>query len=429
LTPTVLKMARIDFHNSDIETLAEPLELMRTPEKTVIAPNRIVYQPMEGNDALEDGGPGEVTISRYIKRAEGHAGIDFFEAVAVSPSARARENQLVINESTRSGFESLIKKYRERNQATPILFQLTHSGMFALKPVSPYSPQNRDASLLTDADMEKIQQDFVNAARIAYECGADGIDFKHCHGYLCGSMLGSANIKRSEWRWGGDTIGERSVFFARTLKMMMEAVSPDRFLYTLRLSAFEGLPGGFGARNAETVETAETAEEDGSYKELKAFCRIAEENGIRLINQSAGVPDMTPHLVRPTDENPGVFFDHQKYAAIIKETVGIPVIGSAYSYLRDGRNNLPGEDPVVRNIVSLGSRAVRENKVDFIGIGRQSMADPHFAVKLFSKRWDEINWDLACNKCAVSLRAGIHAGCAVYDPYYKNLQKQENGRD
>jgi len=140
-----------------------------------------------------------------------------------------------------------------------------------------------------------------------------------------------------------------------------------------------------------------------------------EAAGVLLINQSAGVPDLTPELVRQTNDAPGGFFGHQRLAEVIRGAVGIPVVGSGYSYPKAGRNRLPGEPPE-KNIVTLGGRAIREGRVDMIGVGRQSLADPGFASKLLTGRFDEIAWDTSCNRCAIALRSGIPVGCVTHDP-------------
>src|SRR5208283_2560323 len=64
------------------------------------APNRIVNQPMECNDADEMGNPTERTFDRYRKLAEGGAGIIFLEALTITQESRARKNQLGIYEKT-----------------------------------------------------------------------------------------------------------------------------------------------------------------------------------------------------------------------------------------------------------------------------------------------------------------------------------------
>ncbi|MHC4472295.1 MAG: oxidoreductase [Planctomycetota bacterium] len=411
---------RFEHDPADLEALAEPVVLLDSERRRIVARNRIVYQPMEGNDALPGGGPSPVTIARYLERAKGGAGIDHVEAVAISREAKARGDQLVLDESTRGGFERLVAEYRSENDATPLLVQLTHSGRFAEDPVTPYPLEGSAARPLTDADMERIREDLVRATRLAFECGADGIDFKHCHGYLFGAMLGPANRARPGWSLGGETIEERARFFVETTARMMDEVPADRFLYTVRLSAFEGIRGGFGSRDAES------AEEDETHAELRELVRILARAGVRLINQSAGVPDITPLLVRQTNENPRAFFEQQRRAQTIKSAVSVPVVGSGYSYLKAGNNKLPGRRSE-KHIVALGGKAIREGRVDLIGIGRQSLSEPLFATKLLAGDFAEIRWDTSCNRCAVSLRSGIHTGCVTYDRHYSDLfESREN---
>ena len=66
--------------------------------------------------------------------------------------------------------------------------------------------------------------------------------------------------------------------------------------------------------------------------------------------------------------------------------------------------------------MTLGGRAVREGRVDMIGIGRQSLADPRFAAKLLAGDAESIQWDTSCNRCAIAMRSGIPAACATHDP-------------
>lgn len=398
------------YDADDLAALASPLVLLESAGHTLTASNRIAYQPMEGNDAEADGAPSPATLARYEARAAGGAGLDIVEAVAVTPGGRARASQLLLTDATRAAFERLVAAYRAKNASTPLLVQLTHSGRFAREPVSPYAIEDGEARLLQDGDLERVREAFVRAARLVFECGADGIDFKHCHGYLGGALLGPANRARKGWRYGGESLAERTRFLVETLRAMREVVPTDRFLCMVRLSAYEGTVGGFGSLGPDT------AEEDESAEELRALAEILVREGVRLIGASAGVPELTPHLVRQTNKQPGGFRRLQHYAAVLRQASGLPVVGSGYSYLRAGNNRLPGDDPREKNLVTLGGRAVREGRADFVGIGRQALADPRFATLLLSGRADEIHWDTACNRCAVALRTGHPARCATYDP-------------
>jgi 2,4-dienoyl-CoA reductase-like NADH-dependent reductase (Old Yellow Enzyme family) len=92
------------------------------------APNRIVNQPMECNDADELGNPTDLTFDRYRKLAEGGAGIIIVEALTITQESRARKNQLGIYEKTAPLLERLVKEMRGINSKSLILFQITHSG-------------------------------------------------------------------------------------------------------------------------------------------------------------------------------------------------------------------------------------------------------------------------------------------------------------
>ncbi len=67
---------KIEYDEADLEALARPITLLDTEARKIVAPNRIVYQPMEGNDAEADGSPSPLTLSRYLERANGFAGLD-----------------------------------------------------------------------------------------------------------------------------------------------------------------------------------------------------------------------------------------------------------------------------------------------------------------------------------------------------------------
>src|SRR6267142_2453709 len=83
-------------------------------------------------------------------------------------------------------------------------FQLTHSGRFCrptdqarLVPRVAYRHPildqkfsvTSDAQILTDSEVEVLIEDYIRAARIAWEAGADFVDIKHCHGYLLHEFL------------------------------------------------------------------------------------------------------------------------------------------------------------------------------------------------------------------------------------------------
>lgn len=382
-----------------------------------VAPNRIVNQPMECNDGDPYGNPTELTFKRYRRLAEGGAGIIFIESLTFTYESRARKNQLKISEETAEGLEKLVREMREINPRSLILFQITHSGRYSgpnfSKVVSVYPTGDPTVHLLTEKEIEEISQGFVKAALIAKQVGADGIDFKHCHGYLCGEMLRPANQRAD--RFGG-SFENRTRFLRETTEQMKKVTGDDGFLIGVRYSVYEGIPGGFGTPGPEEVE------EDLS--EPLRFAKMIEEMGMDFINISAGIPAITPEIVRPTKKYPEGVYRHFGWAKAVKQLVNIPVIGSGYSYLRDGKNDLKEPDPLKKSFLYWAEKNLKDGKVDLVGIGRQSLADPLFARKILSGNLDQIHYCTACGGCSVLLSSQKEVGCTIYDEYYKEVLKK-----
>jgi 2,4-dienoyl-CoA reductase-like NADH-dependent reductase (Old Yellow Enzyme family) len=395
-----------------LEMLSSPIQVGKRT-----AANRIVNQPMECNDADSEGNPSDLTFQRYRNLAEGGAGIIVVESLTLSYESRARKNQLKISEETAKGLERLVKEMREVNSKSLILFQINHSGRISgaafSKVVSLYPTGDPKVHLLTEKEIVEIGEKFVRAAVIAKQVGADGVDFKHCHGYLCGEMLRPANTRSD--RYGG-SFENRTNFFKETAEKMKKAVRDENFLMGARYSFYEGIPGGFGTSGPEEVE-------EDLFEPLR-FARIVEETGMDFINVSAGIPAVTPEIVRPTKNFPEGVYRHFGWTNAVKKVVKIPVIGSGYSYLRDGKNDLKNPDPSKKSFLYWAEKKLKDGGVDLVGIGRQSLADPLFAKKILSEGATEINFCIACGGCSVLLVSQNQVGCTIYNPYYKKILRQ-----
>ena len=395
------------------------LEILSSPIRigSKRAPNRIVNQPMECNDGDASGNPTELTLRRYRSLAEGGAGIIFVESLTISYESRARKNQLKIAEDTAWGLEKLVKEMRERNSESLILFQINHSGQLSQaafsKVVSPYPTGDPNIHVLTEDEIDHIGTQFAQAALISKQVGADGIDLKHCHGYLCGEIMRPANTRPGRY---GETFENRMRFFRETMEKTKKAVNDDSFLTGVRYSFYEGIPGGFGTAGPQKVI------EDSS--EPLAFAKMVEEMGMDYINVSAGIPPITPEIVRPTKNFPEGVYRHFGWTKAVKDLLKIPVIGSGYSYLRDGKNNLKEPDPSKKNFTYWAEKNLKDDLVDLVGIGRQSYADPLFARKFLRGELDSVNFCTACGGCSALLTSQHEVGCTLYDRYYRDVLRR-----
>jgi 2,4-dienoyl-CoA reductase-like NADH-dependent reductase (Old Yellow Enzyme family) len=397
--------------NCEMETLtiSSPISIGK---KT--APNRIVFQPMECNDADPSGDPSELTMKRYRRFAEGGAGIIFSESLTLTTESRARKSQMAITEQNAEGLARLIKEMREVNQDSLVLFQLNQSGRLSeaafSKVISVYATGDPEIHVLTEEEIEKISSNFVKAAVIAKQVGANGIDFKHCHGYVCTEMIQPANTRND--RYGG-SFENRTRFFRETAGRMKTALDDDSFLLGVRFNFYDGVTGGFGTAGPDEVV------ED--FTEPLAFSKLMDDVGMHYINVSAGVAGS--EITQPSNKYPEGVYRLFGWAQAVKEAVSIPVIGSGYTYLRNGKNKLPEPNEEKKSFLYWAEKNIRDGNVDMVGVGRQSLADPLFPKKILAGESKEVNYCTICDRCLELMFAQKVVGCAVYDKYYRDLYR------
>ena len=353
--------------------------------------NRFVAQPMEGNDANQ-GAVSERTLSRYRTLAEGQWGIIIVEAISISPHSLARKDQLVIDRSKLGGYAKLVQEMKSIAPDTVVLLQITHSGRKSGKefsePVAAYEPTD-GARLLSSEDLRQIQHDFVESVLLAQEAGADGVDFKLCHGYLGCELLRPANIRADEW---GGSFENRTRMLRESVQAIRERMKPDGFLLGSRISCYEGIRGGCGTRAADDIV------EDLS--EMDELIRLLGTLEFDYLNVSAGIPGLTSEITRPTPGSKLMYLHQFRYARAAKAVAGaMPVIGSAYSVLK-------------AEALDAAEENIGRGDVDFVGWGRQTLADPCFPAKV--KAGLEVDYCKLCSGCSKLMVEQKPVGCIFF---------------
>jgi 2,4-dienoyl-CoA reductase-like NADH-dependent reductase (Old Yellow Enzyme family) len=388
--------------------------------------NRFFMQAMECTDADTEGNPSDLTYKRYENLFRGEAGMVSLEAITITDKNRSRLNQLFIMPKNQKPLEVFVKKLKEINPKTLFIFQLTHSGELSnpefskrvsVKPLPTY-----DAEIMTEEHFDKIMDDFVLAAKIAYDAGADGIDMKFCHGYLGSQILRPYNDRK--WKYGGPWENRRQ--FAYDLYERIQKAVPDKnFLIGSKISVWEGFPGGFGTAGPDTPVI--------DYTEPIDLVQGLEERGAQYFIQSAGSPSITISLTQADKTAPYFAYLHQTFSKVLrdnlkKETV---VIGSNYSSFRDGKNKLCAVTKEDSSMFGYGAKNIQTGITDMIGLGRQSFADPLLPRKLREGHEDEINWCSVCDNCLELLIQQRPIGCCTYNKYYTDIliqTRKEKGR-
>ena len=146
--------------------------------------NRFAIHPMEGCDGTLDGAPDELTFRRWARFGGGGAKLLWGEAVAIDRDARANTRQLLLSESNLPALEQMVGLARgEHGPAGDFLIglQLTHSGRWSYPTpvVMFHDPALRNnGRIITDAELDRLQDRYVQAARRARDLGVDFIDIK-----------------------------------------------------------------------------------------------------------------------------------------------------------------------------------------------------------------------------------------------------------
>ena len=388
------------------------------------APNRIAVNAMECCDSDEEGNPTDKTYRRYRRLFEGGAGVVVLEAITVTYESRGREMQLSVEPRNEKALTKFVKEMKSINDKTLFFWQLTHSGELShpdfskrvcVKPLEGFGGEQVD-----EGYMEKTIDQFVTAAKIAHNAGADGVDFKNCHGYLGSQLVRPYNDRN--WKYGG-SFENRTRFTYEVYERIHKEIKDPNFIVGSKVSFWEGFPGGQGspAPDSPMLDLTE------SIKLVKGM----EERGAKFIMVSAGSPSITLALSQPDRLIPDDVYLHFTFQKAAREALKkeITVIGSAYSVLRNGKNNLQAVEEEKASLLYWGDKNIRDGVTDMVAIGRQSLADPYMPKKVQEGKPEEVKWCTACDNCIELLIRQMNVGCTTYEKEYTEALKKQREKE
>ncbi|MDL2236438.1 2,4-dienoyl-CoA reductase [Christensenellaceae bacterium OttesenSCG-928-K19] len=393
------------------------------------APNRFVINAMECCDATPDGGFSERSLERYWNLAKGQAGVVVFESITMQYDSRARDMQIALRKDNPTNIEEwrkFIKDFKALNPDSLLIVQLNHSGEISgggdqkrvcVKPLHGFG-----GDLVTDEYVDNTIDEFVEASKILYDLGADGVDLKFCHGYFGSQILRPYNDRK--WKYGG-AWENRSRFAFDMTEKVRKLIPDENFLIGSKVSMWEGFPGGQGSAGPDTAVMDLTESLD--------LCKGLEERGASFILESTGAPSITMALHMPEKGKADDVYLHFSMANWIKKAVSkdMCVMGGAYSVLNKGKNTLQAVQPEWNSMFHWGNYNIEKGYCDMIALGRQSLADPLLPKKYLEDKEDDIKWCTACDSCVELLIRQQNVGCVVHNKPYTQILKDvraEKGR-
>lgn len=327
--------------------------------KDVELRNRIAVPPMCQYMAT-NGLANDWHRAHYASLARGGSGLVIVEATAVAPEGRITPHCLGLwNDAQAEQLRSIAAAIKAAGAVPGI--QIAHAGRKASanipwegddhipegdargwQPIAPSAKAfggllPRVPTEMTIADIQRVQQNFVDATRRALEAGFEWLELHFAHGYLAQSFTSIHSNLRTD-AYGG-TLENRGRFTRETLAAVRQAW-PEHLPLTARFGVLE-----FDGQDEQTL--SESIQLVNDWKQL----------GLDMLSVSIGFS--TPEAKIPW--GPAFL---APIAQRVRNEAGIPV-SSAWGF----------------GAPDLADQAIRNEQLDIAMIGRAHLENPHWTYQ------------------------------------------------
>ncbi|MBS0573389.1 MAG: NADH:flavin oxidoreductase [Proteobacteria bacterium] len=333
----------------------------------------------------EDGMPKERYRAYHVERARAGIALTMTagSAVVSRDSPPAFGNLLVYRDEVVPWLRDLADACHEHG--TAVMIQLTHLGwrtrwdegdwLPSVSPSHAREPAHRAfPKKLEDWDIERIIEDYADAAERMQAAGLDGIELQ-AYGHLIDAFW-SPLANRLDGPYGGDTLDNRMRFSLDVLRAVRGRVGPD-FIVGMRYTADTTIPGGLDRQ--EGINVTRALQDSG----MVDFLNIIRGHTAT----DAALTDVIP--IQGMASAP-----HLDFAGEIRAMTGMPTFHAA---------RIP-DVPTARHAIASG-------KLDMVGMTRAHIADPHIVRRIVEGREDEIRPCVGANYCLDRIYQGGSAFC------------------
>ena len=407
-----------------IEDLHRSSRLLAQSRQVVgrTACNRFCVQPSSRSMANADGSAGPSTLEVWERAGASTAGLIWCGTeLAVHESGKISRDQMYQNsdiDMPRS-LRELIRACRagvastgEDPDSRIIGLQLNHAGRFARSDDVSRPPsmahhhpqlaiitdQPSDMPLLTDDQLKRIRDQFIQAANLAQSAGFDFVSLNCSHGYLLHELL-AARTRHGDY---GGSFDNR----CRLLREIIEGIQQNVQGLSLgvQLSVTDRPPYH---RNPDTGEGCQIPRDEGKWPygfgmsehdpdkadlfEPFALLAMLQIMKIRLVNVTIGSPAYCRHA-----QAPGTAADQCGYGPPVNPLDGVRrhieatrackqrypdlnIIGNGYSWLQ-------------QYLPNVAAMEIEDHHADFIGLGRIMQAYPTMPRDLLGHGLFDATW-------------------------------------
>ena len=333
--------------------------------------NRIMVPAMVTRLSGEDGFVNRDITDRYVRYAEGGAGLIVVEAMAVH-HAKAGPLLRISDDKFVPGLADLVQRIHDASDAK-VVPQIIH-----FMKISK-SGWRQTIDMLSLAEIDRIVEEFGDAVARAREAKFDGAELHSAHGYTLASFVSRVNPRKDDY--GGDTLEGRLRLITRIFENIRRKAGDD-FPVGVRYLADEFVRDGYTVVDAKLIGLR-LAQLGAAYLSLSVGGKF--EDAVHLPGQVLhAYSGYSGERCMPGDNYPTV--PHAHFSAEIKSF--IKAHGYDTPVATAGKISDPDD----------AERLVARGAVDIIGIARGLLADPDWPHKLRAGERERI---VACDYCNV----------------------------
>jgi N-methyl-L-proline demethylase len=336
----------------------------------------------------EDGMPKGRYRAYHVERAKAGIALTMTagSAAVALDSPPVFNNILAYKDEVVPWMKALTDECHEYGAA--VMIQLTHLGrrtrwdkadwLPVVAPTHVREPSHRSfPKLIEDWDIERIKNDFADAAERMKAAGVDGVEFESFGHLLSQFWSPMSNHLTNEY---GGSLENRMRFSMEVLAAVRERVGPTLIL-GVRYVLDELSPAGYD--KTEGIAISKALKNSG----LIDFLNVTRGH----IETDAGLTDNIPIMGMASAP-------HLNGAGEVRAATHFPVFHA--TRIQD---------------VATARYAVESGKVDMIGMTRAHMADPHIMRKILEKREHDIRPCVGANYCLDRIYQGAMALC-IHNP-------------
>jgi 2,4-dienoyl-CoA reductase-like NADH-dependent reductase (Old Yellow Enzyme family) len=352
----------------------------------------------------------EPLIEFHRRMAAGGVGMTTVAYCAVSADGCGTPNEMILTEGTIPGLTRLADAVHAEGAA--ISAQIGHAGAVATATGHPgVSPSPIFSKLamkrtrgVTAGEIERITQDFADAARRVKQAGFDAVEIHLGHGYLPSEFLSPKLNKRTD-AWGG-SLENRARFPREIAKRVRDSVGSEMAVIA-KLNMADGSPGGLWLD--ESVEVGRMLETDGALDALELTGGSSLENAMYLFRGDAPIEELAASMPK------AVGLGLKLFGRFIFKTYPFE---EAY-FLRFARQFRAALEMPLVLLGGINRRETIDQAMaegfEFVAMGRALLREPDLVNRMAAGEASD-SLCVHCNKCMATIYQGTHCVLAEEAP-------------